>query len=504
MLRRRSWALVLVLLLVVGAGLAAARSLTPKFASTAAVLVSPLGLPTLQSASLLARSNAPLNLETESQIVISEPVAQAAAKLAHDPSPLTTVIGDITVVVPPSTEIMDITATTPSASRSQQLAQAFADAYLSVRKAGGQSEVTAATSALNAQLKGLDTELMSLAVQTSTPPATSTAHAYAVTQQQVVAGEIASVTADLTRLRSAAPTPGEVLTQASVAAPGTPLATIASGAAVLLGLLLGLLAMVLLERRDDRLHRGIDVERLLGVPLVAEEPALGRRRRRATPARQLGDGYALAQAVLATRLAEVNPTLLVCGVDGPSSPVTAHLATAFARTGTPTVLVCADLTSAQSCELLGIAPELPGLSDALTRPLEALPRHPTTIGCLEIVTPGGATERSAPLLQGPNFVRLVTAQRGSDTVVVIEGPASQRGADAQTMARAADGVVLVVRVGLTRRRDVLNLLAQLGRMSTPVLGAVAVPGEGGTAAAAPRPYARATATPAEVDQRLSP
>jgi hypothetical protein len=59
--------------------------------------------------------------------------------------------------------------------------------------------------------------------------------------------------------------------------------------------------------------------------------------------------------------------------------------------------------------------------------------------------------------------------------VVVEAPSTASGADAQSLASAADAAVLVVETGQTRHSQVADAATQLGRVGTRLLGTVVVP-----------------------------
>lgn len=490
MFRRRAWVLVLFVVLGVGLGHVLSGKLPVKYSSTTSVLVSPIGLPTLQSGSTLARAEAPLNLETESQVVLSEPVATAAAALAGDKRPIATVISEMDVQVPPNTTVLSITATTSNAAHAQALSAAFAKAYIDDRNTTAQAAVTSATTSLTAQLDALNKQLQAVSSQIATIPAGNADRTFAEAQQQILVTQVAAVSSDLTRLKSTQITPGNVLVAATPGeAPGLPLGKLATLAGGLLGLVLGFLAMLLLERLDRRLHRGIDVERLAGVPLLGELPKIKRKDRSLPVTDALGDGYGPIRNEVAARLPAGGGVLLVVPVGSGGAIATTNLAAAFSRAGELAVLVCADLSDAGAANTLGIAPGVPGLADALRGDVATVPLLPCDVDGLSVLAPGTDIESARDLLQGPRFVRVVTdASVGSD-LLLVQAPSSTTGSDAQTMARAASAVVLVVEVGRTDRSDLVHAAAQFDRMGARVLGAVALP-TGSEARNAARPASR--------------
>src|SRR4051812_31784660 len=106
MLWRRGVYGAIVLLLGLAVGWYGSTQVKTVYSSSTGVLVTPTGLPTTNSGVSLARTETPLNLETESQVMRSQPVAVRAAALAGDHRPLTELLKAVKIVVPPNTTVL--------------------------------------------------------------------------------------------------------------------------------------------------------------------------------------------------------------------------------------------------------------------------------------------------------------------------------------------------------------------------------------------------------------
>jgi hypothetical protein len=151
-----------------------------------------------------------------------------------------------------------------------------------------------------------------------------------------------------------------------------------------------------------------------------------------------------------------------------------NLAASLARTGSETLLVCADPRTDTVGELLGL-PEGPGLAEALLEgedpaDLEVRPDAVPRLRVLRYGSPG----LDAPV-QGtamPELVRLLRA--GAEYVVVAVAPVSER-ADAHALAGSADLMLPVVELDRTRRAELRELLVLADRFGVPVPGTAVLP-----------------------------
>jgi Mrp family chromosome partitioning ATPase len=90
------------------------------------------------------------------------------------------------------------------------------------------------------------------------------------------------------------------------------------------------------------------------------------------------------------------------------------------------------------------------------------------------VTPGG-TASATGLLQSEGARGVLSALGRRARYVVVEAPSTASGADAQSLARAADAALLVVETGRTRHSQVADATMQLDRVGIKLLGTVVVP-----------------------------
>ncbi len=134
---RRRWLVVLVALIVCfAAGLAFLQVAPKTYVSSAKVQVLPTSTASVAEGS---RTTDSINLDTEAQIVKSEPVAKLAqrtlvtAELVESDVEPVALARRVTVTVPPNTTILQIEYAGSSAAKAQAGADAFAKAYITYR-----------------------------------------------------------------------------------------------------------------------------------------------------------------------------------------------------------------------------------------------------------------------------------------------------------------------------------------------------------------------------------
>jgi MinD-like ATPase involved in chromosome partitioning or flagellar assembly len=163
-----------------------------------------------------------------------------------------------------------------------------------------------------------------------------------------------------------------------------------------------------------------------------------------------------------------------------STLVAANLAAAMARSGSEVLLLGAHLPdslvdAAPLARLFGVG-ATPGLGDVLTGkvPLRAAVQRAPRVPSLRVITTGG-TGSAGGLLQSQALRQALGQLRRRDWYVVIDAPSTASSADAQSLARLADAAILTVELRRTRRPEVVDAVAQLTRVGTPLLGTVVIP-----------------------------
>jgi capsular exopolysaccharide synthesis family protein len=271
--------------------------------------------------------------------------------------------------------------------------------------------------------------------------------------------------------------------------PKTSRNTIIGGA---LGLLLGIGLVLLLERLDRRIREPEELETIYRAPLlgaVPESASLSRSPQRTADV-PLGlppmeaETFSLILAHLRSFNAEreVRTALITSAApsDG-TTTVSLHLAEVAARSGARTLLIEMDLRRPTLAHTLSIQPG-PGLSDVLTGTIstgEAAQSisllAPAGDGAtLDVLTSGNARPYSpSELIKTHTMEAVLEQMKSTYDLVVIDAPSLMVVSDAFPVLHKVDGVIVVSRIGRTRR-DIAERLQQiLDRSAAPLLGVVA-------------------------------
>ncbi|WP_026338420.1 LPS biosynthesis protein [Nocardiopsis sp. CNS-639] len=508
---------------------AAVVALPAAYTSVSAVQVQPSGMAEF-TGERSGRLAGDVNLDTEAQVLLSDRVSSAVAEALAEEGGAAPSVADlrerVDVSVPPNSSVLEISYSAGSPEAARAGAQAYADAYLELRRERIDGLIESHLEALRGE-QGARYEALAEAAGESADPG-------ADARVEALRAEITELGNGISPLSALAETvePGSVITPAGLperASSPMPALWLVGGAA--LGLLTGLLAAVVRDRLDPRLHDAEETGRIGEVPVLLDlSERVGRGQR--SPG-LLPDGDRRGQRVnefahlVRARLAAVPVPAAVGGpseVAGPTGAggtgvsdragagaggargedglavllgdeeavlgrvllVTAttpgragaatavNLAASLARTGSETLLVCADPRTDTVGELLGL-PEGPGLAEALLEgedpaDLEVRPDAVPRLRVLRYGSPG----LDAPV-QGtamPELVRLLRA--GAEYVVVAVAPVSER-ADAHALAGSADLMLPVVELDRTRRAELRELLVLAGRFGVPVPGTAVLP-----------------------------
>jgi capsular polysaccharide biosynthesis protein len=250
------------------------------YMSTAKVLVKSTGGETTSTA-VGARTSGEINLDTEAQLVKSEPVSTRAGELlGSDQSPVS-LANKVTVTVPPNTTVLSISFAAPSAEEAQDGASAFAQAYLENRQDDAQEQLSANIDRLEDQRDQTSKDIQdtSVAIAKLSGPGESSDRSFMIARRSTLGAELASINAELAPLVAANVNPGEVILEAQL--PGgpvdpNPLVVIPAG--LMAGLVIGLGIAAMRERFDKRIHTNAEVERLFGIVPLSTLVARGRGR----------------------------------------------------------------------------------------------------------------------------------------------------------------------------------------------------------------------------------
>jgi capsular polysaccharide biosynthesis protein len=479
-LRRRWWVVVVLTVIGVVGALGYAKSAPKSYTATAAVYVAPTGADQSSGSSSASSksSSGSVNLETEAQLVTSGTVAAMAGKSMKSPLSAYQLSKQVSVTVPPSSQVLNIACETSSASSAATCANDFAAAYLSNRQSTAAGQLASQMKALQAKVSSLQKSVTTLNTSISALPTTSSTRLNDETTVSSDKTLINSFNQQLSTLTAAAANTsgGHIITSATPPGkPSSPKTSVILPAGLVVGLVLGLIVAFVWDGRDRRLHGTQDVERLLDVPVLLSLPrgAFGQQVSLASPRSRAGRAFTELAHTMAASLGEGSHVVLVAGTSpGPeTSVVAANLAATLARTQAEAVLVCADLRDSVAPELLGLDPGSRGLAEVVAgrATVGEVARGPSGVPGLWVIPPGADPSLAEYHLQHDTAKALTTQLRRDARYVIIEAQATE-GADTFALAEFADTALLTIQAGRTRRDEAGAGIRRLQRMRTPLMG----------------------------------
>jgi capsular polysaccharide biosynthesis protein len=494
---RRRWPIILVVLLIGLIGAFGYVTVAKKsYSSTAQVYVTATGADLASSASGSRTQGAAVNLDTEAQIVTSAAVAQIAGKMMHSTQTPYQLKKNISVTVPSNSEVLNITCSAPTSDGAATCANDFAAAYLQNRSSTSAAFVAAQLTPLQAKVSSLQKSDASLNATIASLPSNSSQRLTAQAQLTSNTSQLTNLNGQVAALYSdASKTNGGHVTSpagpsGTASSPKKSLILPSGGAA---GLIIGLIAAFLWDRRDKRIHNVGDAERLLNLPILLDLPkaAVGRSVTLATPRSRTGRAFTELAHTMAASLGEGSHVVLVAGVtSGPAvSIVAANLAAALARTHSEAVLVCAALRDSVAPQMFGL-PEGRGLAEVVAgrATVGEVARGPASAPGLWVIPPGADTSLAEYNLQHDTAKALTSQLRRDARYIIIEAQAREDGADTFALAEFSDTAVLTVEAQRTTKPEAESCMRRLARMHTPVLGlAVLPPVKSGISVRPPQP-----------------
>lgn len=445
--------LVLVIVFLVLGGVAGwfyGANEAATYTSTTRVLVNPaVGNPFVPTPTSV-RQDEVTSLETEAQVARSEEVLGVVAE-KHPQLTVRELARGLQITVPPNTQILEISYTAADPSSAQAVADEIATTFLANRVRRFDEVNQTQIDQVRSQTDSVISDL-----RDATEAAAQGTSAEQLFQSQLanaLRNELVSLRAQRTALENSEAPPGTVISPATLPVGGTALvARAAPLAGAILGLLIGCLLAVLVERRSGVIRSAADVEEL-GLNVAGAVPPRGwadRRLRR----RRAGDLDTTIRRMRGLIL-EHDPrpdvvTVTPAGSGESDSHITEAVAESFARAGHRVVLVRVDEDPTGN----GLVVE-DGLAQALLHErlnvLDLL--QPTVEPLLCVLPSGGFTAQSREFLIGTRVRSVLAPLVEAGNLVVIQAPGIDS-ADGEAMIGAADLSLVVVTTDVTRRSEV--------------------------------------------------
>ncbi len=249
------------------------------------------------------------------------------------------------------------------------------------------------------------------------------------------------------------------------------------------GLILGLGAIFLFYYADHRFRRNEEVERLLGLPVLATIPLIydktDRERGLVAHLKRTGEtaeAFRTLRASLLLREDVRNAPVLMVTSAGPGegkSLVSANLAVSLAQDGRRTLLVGADLRRPALTKIFGGDREGAGLADVLQEKVRwqaALFKN--DVPNLDVLLSGRIPSHPAELLGRRALSDFLREAKEVYEHVIVDAPPVLGVSDSLVLLPDVDGVLFVVRYGVTHSLGASHAALKLRESGTPCLGSI--------------------------------
>lgn len=250
-----------------------------------------------------------------------------------------------------------------------------------------------------------------------------------------------------------------------------------------MGLILGVGAIFLLYYADHRFRRNEEVERLLGLPVLATVPLIAKssveERGRISHLKQTGEeaeAFRTLRAGLLLKEEVRRATVWMITSAGPGegkSLISSNLAITLAQDGRRTLLIGGDLRRPVLSRIFGVDENAAGLAEVLkgeARWSDVLFASP--IPNLDVMLSGRIPSHPSELLGRKPLADFLKEARGLYGHVILDAPPLLGVSDSLVLLPHADGVLFVVRYGVTHSQGASHAVARLKDGAAPCLGCI--------------------------------
>jgi len=263
---------------------------------------------------------------------------------------------------------------------------------------------------------------------------------------------------------------------------------------IVLGLSFGIGLAFFLESLDTSVKSEEDVEKLLGLPVLAQIPNINTNGEihlgRARHSKEFYTQKLLPSFVNIPHLYEAHRNLQLnfafvnlsqnlkailftsAGAGDGKTLNSVNMAYLFARLGTKTLIIDCDLRRPMIHKILGFKQE-PGLSQVLIQetPFEAAVRH-LDADNLDVLTCGTLPPNPSDLLNAPQMEQLIRKLKSQYDLIILDAPPVIAVTDSIVLSSKVDGICLVVRANKTRRDAVKRAKELLQKGGSKIIGLI--------------------------------
>jgi non-specific protein-tyrosine kinase len=485
-IRRWLWLVAACALLAAGAAYFISSRMTPVYSASTTLLVRQA--PTAGGSDYNAVLMSDRLALTYAQMLREEPVLEAVIEqLGMEGVTPGELASWVRVELVRDTQLIRLSVEDTDSSRAAEIANAIADAFIAQNKALQEERYADSLASMQAQMDELSVlmEETQAGIDAQGEPETARGEAELARLETILAGyrtTYASFLQSYEQMRlTAAQTTDNVIVFREArppTAPVRPRKTTNTALAGVVGVLLAIGVAFLIEYLDDTLKTPEDVRQALNLGTLG---AIGRFKKTDKelilidqPLSPIAEAFrALRTSIRFSGVDEPLRTLLVTS-PGPTegkSLTVANLAVAMAQSGLRVVAVDGDLRRPRLHKLFGVRPR-DGLTGSLLEGSMDGRLQPSPVEGLAVLPAGELPPNPAELLGSRRMRGLLGALTERADVVVLDSPPVMPVTDAVVLAQAADGVLLVVDVGNTRRETARQAVEKMRQIGANVIGVV--------------------------------
>ncbi len=262
--------------------------------------------------------------------------------------------------------------------------------------------------------------------------------------------------------------------------PASPKKAVVLALATIFGGILATGVILLLELMDNTLRDASEAEELLNLPLLGVLPRLPGKTLVLEPSDRFLDEIGLVEPyrMLFKTLefrsdTQLHLIVVSSTISGEGkSVVVSHLAAVSAMLSRKTLVIDADLRRPVQHTLFNLPPK-PGITEIVEGSrsfIDAIQK--TDVDNLDILTCGELHGRPSQLLESAAMKSILKSAAEEYDLVLIDTPPISACADAATLGKDSDGVVLVTRPSLTNKEMLQRAVSELTRDRIQILGVV--------------------------------
>jgi succinoglycan biosynthesis transport protein ExoP len=462
---RRKWVVIAAVLIAVAVAVVSSALQTPIYSADAEILVQPRGQDGLFEDRIVNLNDRAI--QTEIQVIEGGAVrARVQQDLALEELP-----AEVEASSVGQTDVVRVAVRSTNAVNARTLANAYAEAYISVRLEQSVNELLAASTEVQKAITQLQTQMDALADDDPSRPG--------------LVAQLSNFSSTLDQLRvdQALRTGGATIIK-SAETPESPVEPTPARTATLafvVGLLIGLGAAFLLDYLDDKIRSEDDLQRATQRPVLAVVPIDPPPNN--LPIAMTEPDHASVEAYRGLRT-----NLQFLGLDRPISVVqvtsslagegktttAVNLAVVLAQAGHRVALVDADLRRPRIHDVFAVS-QSPGFTDLLLgeKPAMVVNHIPVDGGTrMSLFTSGAVPANPSEMLTGRRTRELLAEMGAHYDYVIVDSAPVLPVSDSVALAGAVDGLFIVAHAGRVTEPQVVETVERLGRVSAPILGLV--------------------------------